>query len=49
MVKQAVEDKAKIEQLEEANGKMKYRITHLVKAVRGEMEKKYPEAKNVDR
>ena len=49
MVKQAVEDKAKIERLEEANGKMKYRITHLVKAVRGEMEKKYPEAKNVDR
>ena len=49
MIKQAEEDKAKIEKLEEENSAMSYRITHLVRAVREEMAKKYPEAKNVDR
>jgi len=49
MIKQAEEDKARIEMLEEENTKMSYRIKHLVRAVREEMAKKYPEAKNVDR
>lgn len=49
MIKQAEDDKAKIEMLEEENTKMSYRIKHLVRAVREEMAKKYPEAKNVDR
>lgn len=49
MIRQAEEDKAKIEMLEEENTKMSYRIKHLVRAVREEMAKKYPEAKNVDR
>lgn len=49
MIKQAEEDKARIEMLEEENTKMSYRIKHLVRAVREEMDKKYPNAKNVNR